>query len=191
MLMARFLVLYSTTDGHTATICRRIQQVIEQDAHDVLIAELESEAMASGTNIALNAFDTIIVGASIRYGKHSKLVSEFIHRNADILKNKKSAFFSVNIVARKADKDTPETNPYMQKFLRQIAWQPKTLAVFAGKLNYPKYRPLDRMMIRLIMKMTGGPTDPTSVIEFTDWAKVEAFARQMSDGHPRIDGPTV
>jgi len=28
--MARILILYSTTDGHTFKICQRLQQVIEQ-----------------------------------------------------------------------------------------------------------------------------------------------------------------
>jgi menaquinone-dependent protoporphyrinogen oxidase len=36
-------------------------------------------------------------------------------------------------------------------------------------------------MIRLIMLMTKGPTDPATVIEFTDWTKVEAFGRVISE----------
>jgi menaquinone-dependent protoporphyrinogen oxidase len=34
-------------------------------------------------------------------------------------------------------------------------------------------------MIRLIMLMTHGPTDPKAVVEFTDWDKVEAFANAV------------
>jgi menaquinone-dependent protoporphyrinogen oxidase len=29
--------------------------------------------------------------------------------------------------------------------------------------------------------MTHGPTDPTAVVEFTDWEQVEAFGRVVSD----------
>jgi menaquinone-dependent protoporphyrinogen oxidase len=32
-------------------------------------------------------------------------------------------------------------------------------------------------MIRLIMFITKGPTDPKAVIEFTDWQQVESFGR--------------
>ena len=32
-------------------------------------------------------------------------------------------------------------------------------------------------MIRFIMLLTGGPTDPATVVEFTDWQRVEAFGR--------------
>ena len=47
--------------------------------------------------------------------------------------------------------------------------------MFAGKIDYPSYAFLDRMVIRGIMLLTGGPTDPNSVVEFTDWRQVEAF----------------
>jgi menaquinone-dependent protoporphyrinogen oxidase len=52
--------------------------------------------------------------------------------------------------------------------------------VFAGKLDYPRDGFFDRFMIRLIMRMTQGPTDPTAVIDFTDWQQVEAFGQRLS-----------
>jgi len=67
------------------------------------------------------------------------------------------------------------------KFLKQIEWKPKKLAVFAGKLDYQKYGLFDRQMIRFIMWLTKGPTDTKSVIEFTDWNKVEKFAYLVCD----------
>ncbi len=53
---------------------------------------------------------------------------------------------------------------------------PQTSAVFAGKIDYPRYGFWDRLMIRLIMWLTKGPTDPQAVVEFTDWGQVENFA---------------
>ena len=83
------------------------------------------------------------------------------------------------MVARKPEKNTPETNPYLQKFLKKIAWQPANLAVFAGKIDYPRYGTIDRTMIRFIMWMTKGPTDPTLTVEFTDWDKVDEFGQRI------------
>ena len=174
--MASILLLFSTTDGHTLKICQRLKQVIEKGAHRVTLVSID----ACG-EVDLNVFDKIIVGASIRYGKHSKLVFDFIDRHLPLLESKPNAFFSVNIVARKPEKCDPETNPYMRKFLKQTAWSPKLLAVFAGKLDYPKYSFIDRQMIRFIMLITKGPTDPATVVEFTDWGKVEAFGRLVSE----------
>lgn len=174
--MARILIVYSTTDGHTRKICNRLQQVMEQRAHQVTLVSVKEEP-----DVDLRPFDKIVVGASIRYGKHSAQIARFIDRNAQLLDRRPNAFFSVNIVARKPDKNRPETNPYMQKFLKQISWHPKALAVFAGKLDYPRYGLFDRFMIRLIMFMTKGPTDPKAVVEFTDWQQVEAFGRRICE----------
>ncbi|MFO7542018.1 MAG: menaquinone-dependent protoporphyrinogen IX dehydrogenase [Thiobacillus sp.] len=173
--MAHILIVYSTTDGHTVTICKRLQQVVEPLGHQ---ATLISVGDANQTQ--LHETDMIVIGASIRYGKHSPQVVDFIAQHGALLDSKPNAFFSVNIVARKPEKNQPDTNPYLQKFLKQIAWHPKALAVFAGKLDYPRYGCFDRQMIRLIMWMTKGPTDPTLVIEFTDWQQVEAFGLQIA-----------
>jgi len=83
-------------------------------------------------------------------------------------------------VARKPGKDVPEGNPYLRKFLRTIAWRPQRLAVFAGRIDYPSLGFADRTIIRFIMWMTRGPTDPTGVFEFTDWARVDAFGEAIS-----------
>lgn len=174
--MSKILIIYATTDGQTRKISERLQQVIEQQAHQVTLVNVED---VGGIDPA--AFDKIVIGASVRYGKHSPLIVDFIEKNRLILESKPNAFFSVNVVARKPEKCRPENNPYLQKFLKRISWQPRQLTVFAGKIDYPSYRFLDRLMIRLIMVITKGPTDPTAVIEFTDWGQVEAFGRLVGD----------
>jgi len=174
--MSRILILYSTIDGHTLKICRVLQQVIEQHGHAVTLADIGAVNQDD-----LPGFDKIVIGASIHYGKHSRQVYDFIRKHRVLLESRPNAFFSVNIVARKPEKNQPETNPYLRKFLGQIAWRPRHLAVFAGKLNYPIYGPIDRMMIRFIMLLTHGPTDPSTVVEFTDWQKVEAFGHTLSE----------
>jgi menaquinone-dependent protoporphyrinogen oxidase len=173
--MANVLIVYSTTDGHTIRICQRLQQVVEGEGHAVTVVSVEDAG-----NVDLHPFDTIVIGASIRYGRHSRQVTDFIRRNTALLASKANAFFSVNIVARKPEKCQPDTNPYVRTFLRQISWKPQLLAVFAGKLDYPRYRFIDRWMIRFIMLITHGPTDPTAVIEFTDWRQVEAFGQRVA-----------
>jgi menaquinone-dependent protoporphyrinogen oxidase len=106
-------------------------------------------------------------------------VFEFGNANARVLDRKRNAFFSVNVVARKPQRDQPQTNPYVRKFLRRSRWQPKVLEVFAGRLDYPHYGFVDRLVIRFIMWITRGPTDPSAAVEFTDWNRVDAFARRI------------
>ena len=169
------LFLYATTDGHTLDICKRLRQVVEPGGHQVAIKELPADGA-----VDLAPYDRVVIGASIRYGKHKPEVKRFIDTNQATLEAKRSAFFSVNAVARKPEKKTPDTNPYVRKFLSQISWQPPTIGIFGGKIDYPTYGWLDRTMIRFIMWMTKGPTDPTRTFEFTDWDAVDEFGRKIS-----------
>jgi len=171
----RLLIVYSTIDGHTLEICERIAAIARATGHEVELAEVESASAEQ-----LEACDRIVIGASIRYGKHKPEVAAFIARHRQALEARPNALFSVNVVARKPGKDVPEGNPYLQKLLSTIDWKPRRLAVFAGRIDYPSLGVLDRTMIRLIMWMTKGPTDPRAVVEFTDWARVEAFGREFA-----------
>ena len=174
--MANILILYSTTDGQTLKICRHLQQVVEQGSHRVTLTSVDDHP-----DVDLAPFDKVVVGARIRYGKHTPQVFQFARTHRQALDAKPNAFFTVNVVARKPEKNSPDTNPYMRKFLLQSAWQPKVLAVFAGRIDYKRYSFWDRQVIRFIMWITKGPTDPNTDVEFTDWAKVDAFARRISE----------
>ncbi|HWI83306.1 menaquinone-dependent protoporphyrinogen IX dehydrogenase [Ramlibacter sp.] len=173
--MAHILILYSTTDGQTLKICRHLQQQLEAQAHRVTLRCVDEEP-----EIDLAPYDKVVVGARIRYGKHTPQVFEFARAHRAALDARPNAFFTVNVVARKPEKNTPETNPYMRQFLARSAWRPKALAVFAGRIDYKRYRFWDRQVIRFIMWLTKGPTAPDTDVEFTDWNKVEAFGRLVA-----------
>lgn len=169
--MARILIVYSTVFGHTLDICQRLKSVIEQQSHHVDLLEFK-DCQASN----IEACDKIVIGASIRYGRHNPNLVKFIERHRHLLEARPNAFFSVNVVARKPHKRQADTNPYVRKFLKKISWKPQQVTVFAGKIDYPIYNFIDRFMIRLIMTITRGPTDPKGTFEFTDWQQVAAFA---------------
>lgn len=171
--MATSLILYSSTDGHTKTICERIISLSDNKS----ISKIKS--LDEAKQFDLSKFDRIIIGASIRYGSHSKDLYKFIELNKDVLDQKESVFFSVNVVARKPEKNKPETNPYIKKFLEISKWKPNKIGVFAGKVDYPKYGFFDKYIIKLIMFITNGPTDTSQTYEFTDWSKVDDFAKEL------------
>lgn len=169
------LIAYSTTDGHTLRICQHIEKGLRALGHQVRVVRIDESG-----GLDVSSFDRIVIGASIRYGKHQPQVASFIARHEEALQSRPSAFFTVNIVARKPNKNQPHNNPYLLKFLPKIRWKPDLLDVFAGKLDYPRYGWLDRQMIRFIMLITKGPTDPSAVVEFTNWARVDAFVEAFS-----------
>ena len=171
--MSNTLIIYSTTDGHTKTICERIQSFLINGNYVELLSLEEAK------KVDLSNFEKIIIGASIRYGKYSKELYKFINLNKNILDHKKNAFFSVNVVARKPEKNTAETNPYINKFLKISKWKPNKISVFAGKVDYPNYNFFDKYIIKFIMFITNGPTDTSQSYEFTDWSKVDDFSKEL------------
>ncbi|MFT5790197.1 MAG: menaquinone-dependent protoporphyrinogen oxidase, partial [Shewanella sp.] len=110
--MSNTLIIYSTVDGQTKAICEQVKKINQE-----LGATVTQASLAEAENLGLAQFDKILVAASIRYGKHRPELYQFINRHHAVLNAKKNAFFSVNVVARKPEKNTPETNPYMKKFL--------------------------------------------------------------------------
>lgn len=164
------LILYSSHDGQT----KKISEFLT--AH--LQGEVQVDALREDYDI--QDFDRVIIGASIRYGHFNKMLDHFVSRHRLQLEEKSAVFFGVNLTARKEGKDNPENNVYVRKFLQRTQWQPKLVAVFAGALLYPRYKWFDRVMIQFIMKLTGGETDPTKEIEYTDWKKVEQFAGKIN-----------
>ena len=172
--MSGSLIIYSSTDGQTKIICEKIKN-FSKNSESIKLISLEE-----ASDFDLQPYEAIIIGASVRYGKHNKNLYKFISSNREALEKKRSVFFSVNVVARKPEKNTPETNPYIKKFLKISNWKPDKLGVFAGKVNYPNYGFFDKYIIRFIMFITKGPTDTSKSFEFTDWSKVEDFARELS-----------
>lgn len=165
------LILYSSRDGQT----RKIAQFIAQQlTGEVVVEDLHQSA------VDISSFSRVIIGASIRYGHFNKKLYEFIKKHSVQLNQKNTAFFGVNLTARKEDKNTPETNTYVRKFLQYIEWKPDLAAVFAGALCYPRYNFFDRIMIQFIMTITKGETDPTKEIEYTDWEKVRLFSLKIA-----------
>jgi menaquinone-dependent protoporphyrinogen oxidase len=167
------LIIYSSVDGQTMKICNRFLKILkEKDERTQLFHINDFKGK-------IDQYGKIIIASSIRYGKHNDKILQLITENTAVLKSKKTAFVSVNLVARKPEKSTAETNPYVKKFLDNLEWKPCKVGVFAGMLDYSKYSFMDKLLIRLIMLITKGPIFPDSAIEYTDWKKVDNFAKEI------------
>ena len=167
------VIIYSSVDGQTLKICNKLRDVYQQNNQNIELFSIND------FNEDITNYDRLIIGASIRYGVHNKKIIDFINANKKQLDSIKTAFFSVNLVARKPEKSTPDTNPYVIKFFKTIDWTPTIVGVFAGKLDYKKYPFFDRIMIQFIMWMTKGPTNTSAEIEYTNWDRVTEFGIQL------------
>ncbi len=172
---SKLLILYSTVDGHTKYICEYISNKL-MGSKKINISSIDDS-----NSIEINEYDEIVIGASVRYGYHRKNLYEFIEINKNKLNKKKTAFFSLNLTARKPDKNSADTNPYILKFLKKVNWEPNIKEVFAGRLDYPKLDLLNKLAILFIMFITNGPKDTTKTYELTDWNKVDNLIRSIKN----------
>ena len=168
------LLLYSSVYGLSKQICERLQASLARRGRNADVAPLV------GHTVDPRDYDAIVIGASIKHGKHHPSVLEFIRSNRTLLESTPSALFSVNLVARKPAKNTPQTNPYLKRFLARCPWKPKLTGVFAGELDYSRYGPVDKHMMRFVMWINKGPTDFSTKVQFTDWDEVERFAGKVA-----------
>jgi menaquinone-dependent protoporphyrinogen oxidase len=173
-MQKRTIIIYSSVDGQTKKICCHINNVLILNNHLVDLISVNDLTQQ------ITAFDKIIIASSIRYGKHNEQIEKLIKENSEFLNSKKTAFISVNLVARKAEKSQPDTNPYVIKFFNSIEWKPTLAVVFPGKLDYKLYSFRDRLLIQLIMLMTKGPTNSKTVIEYTNWTEVDEFTKKFA-----------
>lgn len=164
------IFIYSSSNGQSLKICKALNKNKES-----LIIDMD---MLKTTK--LDNFDQIVIGASVKYGDHNKKVYEFVKKNRVLLEKKKTVFFSVNATARKSEKNTPKTNPYIIKFLKKTNWTPDHIGVFAGMIDFPNYNFIEKYIIKLIMWITNGPTDTSKTFEFTNWEDVKKFSEEIN-----------
>jgi menaquinone-dependent protoporphyrinogen oxidase len=175
-VVKQVLVLYHSRNGHTARVARAIAASVDAAGGK---ADRMDLVEATREGLDWSPYAVVAVGAPVLYGSYDKRVFAFVAANKARLDAKPNSFFNVSVVARTPEKATVEGNRYMQKFLQLSAWKPRDRKVIAGKVDYPNWPWHERKMIQLIMKMTDGPTDPTAVIDYTDWNDVAAYGRHL------------
>lgn len=168
----RVAVFYSSRNGQT----RKILETLLRGQPD---AQAEWFDLHQYPKKNLTKYDKVLIGASIRYGHFHSSLEGFILGHLEQLKAVDANLIGVCLTARKPEKATPQTNPYMRKLLARLEWQPRRVAVFAGAVRYSQYNWWQTRIIQLIMTMTGGHTDTHQDIELTDWGAVEAFSQQL------------
>ncbi|MFP3019696.1 MAG: menaquinone-dependent protoporphyrinogen IX dehydrogenase [Arsenophonus sp.] len=171
-----YLLLYSGKNGQTKKIILKITECLSKNNKKYDIKNLNIDK-----DFNLSLYKKVLVGASIHYGHFNSKLINFAKNYEKELNIMPSAFFGINLTARKKGKDTSETNVYMRKFLAKSPWKPTITNVFGGALRYSVYNWFDRIIIQIIMNITGGETNTNKEIEYTDWKKVEYFARVFND----------
>jgi menaquinone-dependent protoporphyrinogen oxidase len=174
--MPNFLIVYASTHGHTAKIAGRIAQAVRDEGAGAQVVEV-----GAAQELAPADYDAVIVGASIHASHHQREVVDWAKRHAIALGEMPSAFFSVCLAAAEdSDESRTAAREYVDDMLDETGWAPGRTASFAGALQYLEYNFATRLLVRLMMKRAGHPTDTSRDYDFTDWDAVESFGRECA-----------
>jgi menaquinone-dependent protoporphyrinogen oxidase len=174
--MANVLIVYGTTEGHTAKIASFIADVGRNAGHDVEVRH----GGLDGAGAGLGAFDAIIVGASVHETRHQKYIREFIRSHREWLEKIPSAFFQVCLTSVKRDEEhVRQATEVVEHMTRETGWKPARVGLFAGALLYTQYNWMKRFVLKLIVKREGGDLDTSKDYEYTDWEQVRVWSQEF------------
>ena len=170
--MARFLVLYGTTDGHTARIARSIGDALRARG-----AEVDVIDAAEASSIWPHDYSGVVVAASVHAGEYQASVRSWVRAHAPILQERPTAFVSVCLGVLQQDPGVRrDLDAIIDRFVTETGWRPTTTKIVAGALLYTRYNWFKRLVMRRIARKAGGDTDTTRDYVYTDWNDVRGFA---------------
>ena len=169
--MTRILVVFATTDGHTARIARRLGDRLL--AHDAIVDVVD----ARETHMGPSGYDGVVVAASVHTGAYQPELRAWVRRYAALLNDMPTAFVSVCLgVLQKEPEVQRDVAATVRRFLSQNGWTPTFTRSVAGAVLYTQYGWVKKRLIRYVVSRANGPTDMTRDHVFTDWAEVDALA---------------
>jgi menaquinone-dependent protoporphyrinogen oxidase len=174
--MTRILVLYGTTDGHTAKVARAIADTLW--AHHVTADVMDARRHDPDPR----GYSGVIVAASVHASGFQHAVKRWVGRHADALGGVPSAFVAVCLGVLQHDpKVDRELDAIVDRFLDTTGWHPGERKFVAGALKYTRYSVITRLAMRRIAAKAGGDTDTTRDYEYTDWNDLRAFTVRFAD----------
>jgi menaquinone-dependent protoporphyrinogen oxidase len=183
--MPRLLILYGTTDGHTAKIARYLANEFRYLGATVDVVE------AGMANPDPRDYAGVLVAASVHAGGYQRAVVRWARTHAADLREKPSAFLSVCLGVLQPDLAVQrELVAITNRFETRTGWKPQRVKLVAGALPYTRYGWLKRIMMRRMAAKAGGATDVTRDHEYTDWTDLWEFAEAFYDRFQVRSGPT-
>src|SRR3954464_9946245 len=176
--MARILVVFGTTDGHTARIARRLADVLREEGHAVDLID----SRAPPPLAPFRGVDAAIVAGSLRMGRFQRKLVRFVREHRDELAGIPNAFVAVSLsAARASEAARREVRKTIDGFVAETGFTPASTQLVAGALLYTKYGWFTRRIMRFISRKVGGDTDTSRDYVYTDWTALSEFARRFAE----------
>ena len=132
MKSVKALVIYGSRWGGTVAIAKKIGQTLALKGYFVEVIDAKKPLKK------LESYDLFIIGSGMRADKWTKETLAFMKKNAELLKNRKTALF---VSCQMADRVEPEVrdkakNQYLEKTAEQYGLRPIGYGFFGGFLDF-------------------------------------------------------
>jgi len=165
------LIIYATMHGQAELIARRIAEAASEWDVDATVQDVRR---TTGADLAQHA--SILLVASVHYGRHQRSISRFVKANRARLAQMQTAFISVS-----GDAVDPATRPraeqYARQFFQATGWTPAEYQIAGGAVKFTKYNVLLRYLTKRSYAARGIQLDPHRDYDYTDWEAVMRFAK--------------
>ncbi len=167
----KLLVIFATRYGQSALIAERIADEAIESGAEAIVRDLPNASQA-----ALEQCDSVVLVASVQFGRHARSVVRFVRRNCDLLGSIHSAFVSVSgSAARPETRD--EAEMIVREFFSATGWCPDEYQLVGGAVKFTHYNPLLRFVIKRVWAGKGVAMDTKRDYDYTDWDAVKRFAK--------------
>jgi menaquinone-dependent protoporphyrinogen oxidase len=184
--MKTIVVFYATREGQTRRIATYVADALRARGAEVDVIDVGGPF----GDLDLARYSAAVLAASIHIGKHEKTMVDFVKAHRGQLEKLATTFLSVSLsqagvedanrLPEKKLRSAAEVQKTIDLFLRTTGWQPTHVHPVAGALLYRQYRPMIRLLMRVISGMAGGSTDASRDHEYTDWKALKRFADEIA-----------
>jgi menaquinone-dependent protoporphyrinogen oxidase len=172
----QFLVVYGTTDGHTAKVAAAVASTLEAQG-----ASVSLQNSAAPWTLDPAKYSAVIVAASVHAGTYQRSVRRWVKTHLMVLNQRPSVFLSVCLaVLDRTPKVERDLHENLQRFFDETGWKPVESKIVAGALLYTKYPWWKRWLMRRIVAKAHGDIDTSRDYVYTDWEDLAQFTARFS-----------
>jgi menaquinone-dependent protoporphyrinogen oxidase len=179
------LIIYATREGQTRHVAEHLAEALKAQQRESRL--FDAAQLPAG--FSMTDYSAAIVCASVHVGKHEREMYNFVKRHRKELQLMPAVFLSVSL--SEAAAENPEApaeqraearakvQQSIETFLAKTNWRPTHIKAVAGALMYRRYMLPVRFMMRHIAVAQGMPNDTSKNHEFTDWADVGQWLKDL------------
>lgn len=175
--MSRVLLAYASTEGQTEHIAHYVARKLEDVGNVTRLINLMSHEGEAGAD----DYDATILASSIHRGGFAQELTSFLMRHAPAIRSHTSAFMTVSLSAASHDpQEIAGLNEIADRYLFEAGWQPDFVEHVAGAVHDRQLNVIERTVLHAIVRQHGEEIDPSGNTEFTDWKRLDNFAREFA-----------